>query len=343
MTTDGPEPALDVVTSSSDEPGAGERLRKALLRSGGIAWAKRHRLLLGGLTGLLVVVAVGTGYLVTRPPAPDPVVDITVFGFASGGSSGVDLQGHLRGTRGYQVTTRVAGDVDSMLGVVGPGLTDPTSSISQVTFGLPGVGTLGATVDCSDSHWWDARDADYRARVRRTDTHGRVTTYDAPLGEEPLGRSDAFWHRQVRRVCLDSFFRTLAPAGVSASVVRRGRQVDATLTLANPSRHALRVSTADFPDDVVKLTGGPWTVLPAEGTASVTVSIRADCAAGTPHVPFARSQSGETGNDRALPVRVYDTASPVEEQTVNSWARLDPASAVRLDSELGALCSPARP
>jgi hypothetical protein len=190
----------DLLSSSTDEPWAEDRLRQALERSGALAWTRRHRLLLGGLAALLVVVAAGAGYILTRPPAVDPVVDVSIVGFGSGALSDFDA---LRGSRReliYQLTAHAAGDVDTAVGVVGPALSNPTSSISKVKLGLPRVGTLGATVDCADSGWWVAKDADYRARVRRTDTYGRVTTYDAPLGP-----SGAVWHVGIRSICLRTF------------------------------------------------------------------------------------------------------------------------------------------
>jgi hypothetical protein len=172
-----------VLTSSGDEPRAEDRLRTALERSGALGWVGRHRLLLGGLAVVLVAGTATAAYVVTRPPPLDPVVSVGVADFRSGTSSNYDAQGRSRVEMTYQVTARVAGDVDTPLGVVGPGLSHPTSSISKVTFGLPGVGTLGATVNCLDPKWWAAKDGDYRVRVHRTDTSGRVTTYDAPLGQ----------------------------------------------------------------------------------------------------------------------------------------------------------------
>lgn len=342
----------DVVTSSTDEPPAGERLRKALARSGASAWLRRHRLLLGGLAGLLVVVTAGTAYVVTRPQAVDPVVRIGVLGFASGGSADIDPQGRPRGARAYQVSALGAGDVDTLVGVVGPGLTKPTSSFSSVKFRVPGLGTLGATVDCSDERRWAAHDADYRARVRRTDTHGRVTTYDASLSPD----EGAYWHDTVRHSCLAPFFATLPPA-VAATPARHGkRQVDVTLTMTNPSRHALWVSPAPTGNDVVTFPGspatsaeateadGPWTALPAGGTASVQVSIIAvDCGHGRPRLPFAPTVNGVARTDLAVPVFVTDIATPAEQgQLAGVWVVVEATSAARLDRGLAELCPGAR-
>ena len=150
-----------------------------------------------------------TQYLVTRPPPADPVVDVSIAGFASGVSSDFDALHRSRAELTYQVTAHGAGDVDTAVGIVGPGLRSPASSISKVKPGLPRVGTLGATVDCADPRWWAAKDADYRARVRRTDTYGRVTTYDAPLGS-----SGAVWHFGVRRNCLRTSSRRCSASSV---------------------------------------------------------------------------------------------------------------------------------
>ena len=332
---EGAGPPLDLVTSAADEPRAGDRLRWAIGRSGVTGWARRHRLLLSGLAGLLAVAGAGTGYVVTRPPAVDPVVDISIVGFSDFGSRDGDVQGGA--TRRYQATAHVAGDVDTLVGVVGPGLSHPTSSIANVKFRLPKVGTLGATVDCSDSKWWHAQDADYRARVHRTDTHGRETTYDAPLGAAPLGPSKAFWHNLVRQLCLPAFARTLAPAVASGSTVRH--QVDVTLTLTNPSEHALWVSAPEYSDGIVEVMAGPWMALPARDTALLRMPIRAvDCTHGRPGVPVATTPKGDTGNVKSLPVYVSDRAKPVEGQLVGVWVGLDPASSARLDRQIAALC-----
>jgi hypothetical protein len=222
---------LDLLLSPADGPRE-PWLRQTLERSGALAWPGRHRRLLGGLTALLVVVAVGVEYLVTRPPPPDPVVDVAVVGVDQGtSSSDFDAQGRVRARLSYQVTAHAVGDVITALGVVGPGLSNPTSTIPRVRFTLPKAGTLGATVDCSDSAWWSAKDADYRARVRRTDTHGGVTTYDAPLDQ-----SNASWHNGVRGSCLTSFFEALPAATGTASAIPGKHALRVTLTLTNPSR-----------------------------------------------------------------------------------------------------------
>jgi len=211
---------LDLLISPADEP-RDPWLRQALERSGVLAWPGRHRRLLGGLAAVLVVVAVGVDYLVTRPPPPNPVVAVGVIGVDQGSSSSdFDAQGRVRATLSYQVTAHGVGDVLTALGVVGPGLTNPTSTIPRVRFLLPKAGTLGATVDCSDPAWWSAKDADYRARVRRTDTYGRVTTYDAPLDQ-----SNASWHNGVRGSCLTSFFEAL-PEATSATTDTSSGEVE---------------------------------------------------------------------------------------------------------------------
>jgi hypothetical protein len=331
---------LDLLISPADEPRE-PWLRQALERSGVLAWPGRHRLLLGGLAAVLVVVAVGVEYKVTRPPPPDPVVGVSVVGFDQGASSSdFDEQGRVRAKLSYQVTAHAAGDVITALGVVGPGLTKPTSTIPKVQFRLPKAGTLGATVDCSNPAWWSAKDADYRARVRRTDTYGRVTTYDAPLGE-----SNGSWHNGVRGSCLRSFFEALPESTSSASAVPGKHMVQVTLMLTNPSRHNLWVLPATFADETVTGAGSLvlWTRLPAGGTASVTSSLRAnDCSSGVPRVPFARNPEGVLGKDRALPLYLSDTKLPADWQTAGAWARLDPASAARLDRELASLCARAR-
>jgi hypothetical protein len=323
-----------LLTSSGDEQRAEDRLWNALGRSGALAWTRRHRRLVGGLAAVLVVLAALTTYVVTRPPPADPVVDVSVAGFASGATSDFDALSRSRAELTYQVTVHGADDVDTAVGVVGPGLRNPTSSISKVKFGLPRVGTLGATVDCSDPRWWAGKDADYRARVRRTDTYGRVTTYDAPLGP-----SAAVWHFGVRRACLRNFVATLPPAVASASVVPGKHKVVVTLTMTNPSRHALWVRAAPLGTEIVTTTGGALRPLPAGGSASVEMSIRAaDCASGTPHVPMATDVQGVPGQDLALPVYLTDARVPTNYQTAAAFPRVDLASTALLNRQLATLC-----
>jgi hypothetical protein len=335
---------LDLLISSADEPRE-PWLRQALERSGALAWPGRHRLLLGVSAAILLIVAVGAEYLVTRPPPPDPVVDVAVVGFdrgpyQGGSSQDFDAQGRVRAKLTYQVTAHVAGDVVTALGVVGPGLTNPTSTIPTVRFRLPKAGTLGATVDCSGSTWWSAKDADYRARVRRTDTYGRVTTYDAPLDQ-----SEGSWHNGVRGSCLRSFFEALPSASGTASALPGKDALKVTLTLTNPSRHNLWVLPATFADETVTGAGAlvVWTSLPSGGTASVTSSLHpADCSGGAPHVPFAKTPQGAPVRDRAMPMYLAETRHPADWQTAGAWARLDPASAARLDRKLARLCRAAQ-
>jgi hypothetical protein len=331
----GHQPGLDLLSSSGDEPRAEDRLRNALERSGALGWLGRQRPLLGGLAAVLIVVAGITAHVVTRPPPLDPVVNVSVADFRSGTSSDHDAQGRSRVEMTYQLTVNAAGDVDTALGVVGPGLTKPTSSIAEVKFRLPKTGVLGATVDCSDSQWWAAKAAGYRVRVRRIDTNGRVTTYDAPLG-----RTSATWHIEVRRICLRTFFDALPPpAVVAASTLRGQHKLKVTFTLTNPSRHAVWVKAPDFPDETLTAEGGPWTPLPAGGTASVSTTISAtDCTSGRPRLPFDRSPEGVPRKDRALPVLVSNTRIPDDPWLSGGWARFDPASVSRVDRKLAALC-----
>jgi hypothetical protein len=310
--------------------------------AGGLAWLGRHRLLLGGLAVLLVVAAVGAGYVVTRPPdvvpAVNPVVDVSLVGSESATSSDFDSHERLRTKLGYQLTAHTAGDVVTALGVVGPGLTDATSTISKVTAGPSKSGTLGATVDCSGSTWWAAKDADYRFRVKRTDAYGRVTTYDAPLGKSALR-----WWALVRESCLRTFFDTLPPAVGSASTVASPHLVKVTLRLKNPSKHNLWLMPANFADlTAAGATKGSqsWTPLPAGGTASVTQSIRAAGCRGhsAPRVPFANDPAGQPTHDKALIVYLSDTAVPVNGQLTPVWARLGPAAAARIGRQFAALC-----
>jgi hypothetical protein len=332
----------DLLISPGDEPRE-PWLRQALHRSGALAWPGRHRRLLGGLAAVLVVVVVGVQYMVNRPPAPDPVVDVSVVGFDQGpyqgdSSQDFDAKGRVRAKLSYQVTARAEGDAVKAVGVVGPGLINPTSSISTAKFGLPKEGTLGATVDCSGSAWWSAKDADYRARVRRTDTHGRVTTYDAPLDQ-----SNASWHNGIRGSCLRSFFEGLPEA--TGSAVPGKHVVKVTLTLTNPSRHNLWLLPATFADQTVTGAGSRvlWTALPAGGTASITSPLRAaDCSGAVPRVPFAQNPEGVPGKDRGLPVYLSHTKLPADWQTAGAWARIDPASVAQMDRALATLCPHAR-
>ena len=313
-----------------------------------VPWARSHRLLVGGVAAALVVVAAGTAYVVTRPPAVDPVVRIGIVALNASNGGDIDPQGRPRGTWEYVLSTEVAGDVDTPVGIVGPGLVDPTSSITHVGVDHPGIGTLGATVECRDARWWAAKDTDYHARVRRTDTYGRVTTADIALGKP----TDSFWHDHVRQFCLDPFVQTLPAATATGSTDAHPGRVDVTVAMTNPTEHGVWVAAAAYSDDVVTMgvvstdpssaDSGPWTALPPGGTASLSLSVvAADCSRGAPRLPFTATSQGAAVTDRGLPFLAADNPAPAEDEVVGLWVRLDTASADRLGRQLAGAALPA--
>ena len=68
--------------ATNDDPRAAERLRERLVTSAGFGWA-RGTAWTRGIGRAMVVVTVGTAYAVTRPPAVDPVVDVSIIGWFS--------------------------------------------------------------------------------------------------------------------------------------------------------------------------------------------------------------------------------------------------------------------
>jgi hypothetical protein len=340
----------ELVTSSADDARAGERLRESFGRTAAGAWVGRNRLMVGGLAALVVVVVAGAAYLTSRPPPLNPIVAITIVEFpdiSNAVAGAVDSTGHPQLSRPYQVTGGAKGDVDRMIGLVGPGLSHPTSSIETVKLGLPGVGRLGATITCSDGSWWGANDSDYRARVRRTDTNGRVTTYDAPLGTSQFGPSDAAWHTRVRETCLRSFSRTIPRAAASVTAVadkqhadaHGRREVDVLLTVTNPSPHTVWVTPLGDYSDVFDVRSGPWTALAHGGRSTVTESLLVACKRGEPKLPAALLTQDETTTDRGLPVRLSEKSKPGKSDGVAVWLRIVPASADLLDNQLAAMCA----
>ena len=281
-------PDAEVVASANDAPRLGERLASARRRAGIGPWARRHLVLLGGVTAGLALAAAGVAYLVTRPPPVDPVVHVVVAGFASGASVEIGEQGDLSVSADYQITTLDPGAVTSPLGIVGPGLMAPTSSIARVEAGTPGLGRLGASVSCADPAWWDATEADYRARVVRTDSYGRVTTYDAPLGGSPLGDVNHLWRVLIRQLCLFDVVQGLPPAAATGAVDARGDRIDVSVTVAHQSRQpplaaAARSSTTGGCEGS---SSGQPVLVPPGGAAELTTTIQAsDCRNGVPSIP----------------------------------------------------------
>lgn len=338
----------EVLSSGSDELGFDEEVLAAVESSAVSAWLGAHRLILlvGGC--LAVVVVAGAHQFLTRPPAPDPVVRVSYVPL-QGTQSGafiVDALGRPRASSAYVVNTRVAGDVDALVGVIGPGLVDPTSSITRVTSTHPGIGSIGATVSCADPRWWSAKDSDYRIPVRRTDQYGRVTTSDTPMD----ATTATHWHGFIRQTCLGAFFRTLPAALALPIPAIRPQEVDFIVVLTNLSTHALWVLGATYTDGATvtfplvsstwtSLTDAPWTSLPAGGSASVEMSIQVgECVGGPPHVPFARTATGQVEHVEAVPLLVAQSLHPLEGHNGASWAALAPASAARLDAEVAAVC-----
>ena len=158
--------APEVLAAGSEQLGIDEEVQAAFEGSALVAWIQGHRLLLGGIGCLAVLVAAGVHYVATRPPALDPIVHVSYVALQGTQTwvSDVDAQGRPRAWSEYVVSTRVPGDVDVLIGVIGPGLVDPTSTITEVTSTHPGIGNIGATVSCADSSWWSAKDSDYRGR-----------------------------------------------------------------------------------------------------------------------------------------------------------------------------------
>ncbi len=329
----------ELLSSSSDDPTAEERVRTSAAFSGGRDWVRRHRVLLVGCVGVLVVAAGAVTYRNTRPPPVDPVIQVAVLGFSFGGGEfGVDEEGRTRLSFTYQVTTGEDGDVNTVLGVVGPGLIDPSSTVGDVPYGLPGVGELGATVDCTDPGWWDAEDADFQVGVRRTDQYGRVTVGGVPLGDAQIGRWDTAWHDQVIRTCLGSYVRSLPPPS-STTVSSDGSQVLITLTLANPGDHDIQALSTDFASAVL-VKPEPWVTVPAGGQATIRVSaVPTDCTGPAALVPAVPDEDGFPTADRGIPVQVSLEAERVDERRGYGWVTLAPAFADEVDAALATLCA----
>jgi hypothetical protein len=338
----------EVLAAGSEELGIDEEVQAAVEGSAVVVWLGDHRLLLGAVGCLVVLLAAGIHYVATRPPALDPIVHVSSVALQGTQVSDVDAQGRPRAASGYVVSTRVPGDVDVLVGVIGPGLVDPTSTVTEVTSTHPGIGNIGATVSCADSNWWSAKDSDYRVPVRRTDKYGRVTTSVVPLDASTAIR----WHGWIRHECLAVFFHTLPAAVANPIPAKHPNKVDFTLTLTNSTMHAVWVLGTDYTDGTVvtaplvepaspSLTDAAWMSLPAGGSVSVQMSIQAaGCSGGVAHVPFALTATGQPESIEAVPVLVAQTLHPLDGQQAGSWAVLDHASAARLDAELTAVCPP---
>jgi len=338
----------EVLSAGAEELGIDEEVQAAFEQSPAVAWLGSHRLLLGVIGCLVVLLAAGIHYVATRPPALDPIVRVSYEPLLGAQSrvSDVDARGRPRASSQYVVSTRVPGDLDVLVGVIGPGLVDPTSSITKVTSTHPGIGFIGATVSCADSSWFSAKDSDYGVPVRRTDRYGRVTTYETPLD----ATTAIDWHGWVRHSCLAVFFRTLPSAIARPIPAQHPHEVDFTVTLTNPTTHALWVLGGYYTDGVIatvpvigptspSLTDAPWIPLPPGGSATVQMSIQAaGCSGGVAHLPFARTATGQLQDVEAIPFLVAQSSHPLNGQQGDSWAVLDQGSAATLDAELGAVC-----
>jgi len=342
---DGPP---EVLASGSDRLGIDEEVQEAFEGSVVVAWLGSHRLLIGGIGCLAVLLAGGLRYAASRPPALDPIVHVS-YVFLPGTQSqvsGVDAHGRPRASSQFVVSTRVPGDVDVLIGVIGPGLVDPTSTITEVTSTHPGIGSVGATVNCADSSWWSANDGDYRVPVRRTDTYGRVTTYDTPLDAATATR----WLGWIRHSCLGVFLHTLPAAMTNPIPGKRPHEIDFTLTVTNPTMHPVWVLGTDYTDGSVttfplvqvsspSLSQAPWLSLPPAGSASVQMALVAGgCSGAVAHLPFALTATGQPETIEAVPILVAQSLHPLDGQQSGAWAVLDRASATRLDTELAAVC-----
>ena len=342
---------------TNDVPRVAERVRERLVTSAPLVWAQAHRVALAGLVAAVVAATGGTAFAVTRPPAVDPVVDVSIIGWFSGtrdtgefSDRSFDSQGRFTVTpQEYVVSTEVLGDLDTPLGIVGPGLTGLSSSFAGVDVDHRRTGALGATLDCTDGRLWDAKDTDFRVRVSRTDSYGRVTTYDAPFDEaQPGAPLGAYWQGLVRDACTSILFRTLPPAVATSMTAVRGRhELDATLVFINPTGRDLRFVPLDShslahanPSGLVPSASGvlvnveekaSYVTLPA-GAASTAVWHLAGL-----HCPRSFAQ---------LPLWVWlpteraDTSSSQILLALPSRVPIDSGSQARLDSTVAGLCTP---
>ena len=331
-------PDVDLISSASDDPRAGDRLRTSVTRSSPVRWALRHRLILTGALVIVLGVAAGVVYVATRPPPVDPVVALHVIAFPTGETHEVDGQGQQRVSLSYQVTALVAGDVVTLVGVVGPGLSEPTSTIPPVHHGLPGLGNLGATIECADAGWWDATDADYHLRVVRTDAYGRATTYDAPLGDSSLGPSAHTWATGVGLTCFEAFMQSLQPAAASG-VVAAGGHVTGSLEVRNTTAQPVRLGVADDDDGRLLVREGPVIVVApgASGWLSFDASA-SDCSAQGPRLSTPTGADGQPSNDSAILVRRDVPRASDNDPAPMGWLVLDAASAATINSALATLC-----
>lgn len=262
---------VELLTSSSDRAGIDERLDGGVRRSG--RWARRHP---GWVLGAAVValggVALGV-YLARRPPPEAPVL--------------VSIQS-LGGGSQYLVEPQTPGEEIRPVGIVGPGLTDPTSTIGRTTSTGPGLGNLGARVDCAGT-WWEGRPEDYRARVERTDAYGRVRTYDAAI--EGASGGDVWWS-QVRHQCLSRAVSGLqpAPAEVVTEPDRRGLVV--TAHLVNPNPFPLGLAVLAYGRALLAWSGEERAAIPAGGSGDLVARMTFDCSDRSPSLPAPGLEGG---------------------------------------------------
>jgi hypothetical protein len=178
MRGDDADEPVELLASSSDRTSVEERLHGVARGGGGVA--RRHPWWAAVLVVVLVGGVAAGVYLVRRPPPMSTTIDVTVA------SSGGDGQ--------YLVELHSPGEELNVVGIVGPGLADPRSTIGRVTANGPGLGHLDAVIDCSGG-WEQGRPVDYRVRVLHTDDRGREATYDVPFDR------DQDWWSLVQITC----------------------------------------------------------------------------------------------------------------------------------------------
>jgi len=252
----------------------GERLQA----SGVTPWLRRHRVAVAaGAAAVLLLGAVGTTWVRTRPPEQNTAVDVLITDFiADNGPSGVVDTGSGTLESSYRVTPQRSGATVRILGLVGPGIRASKVRPHSDTAAEDGtsIADVAVVLGCDDPALVTASPKDFRLQVEETDVYGRTTSGPVEL---PLDIASQ-WVDYTRSPCIQQqTSEFIVPTKVVIDGSLPTRTITATVTVHNGSNHDVTLSPPQGQQSSVFVAGGITAIAQGDdGVVPVTLRM-SDC------------------------------------------------------------------
>jgi hypothetical protein len=233
------------------------------------ALVRLHPLITATVAILALVAGGGSYYLTSRPPSPDGLVHARTFI--------TQLSPSFDGVAGFSTEATLLVDQAGYraigLGIVGPGLVDPTAAGPVATASTPAQVLANATLRCTSTPLTTTADA-YRLRIKSTDSAGDSSVVDLSLG--PAGGQ---WRDYVASTCLSRLAATTVTVQRATVLDTTARDLTIALALHNNSPYDLTISAVQAgPDDVIQVSSARGANVSAYATATLSAIVRLeDC------------------------------------------------------------------